>query len=475
MADNSHTLQPGVSIAGYQIVRVLGKGGFGITYEAYSPFTGKRVAIKEFFPRQVASREGDTRVVYSEKDLEIVQWALKRFESSTLDHCKLKHPNIVDVIHYVKDNNTGYMIMEYVGGLTLDDWLRGREFLPTPEELEPVISPVLSALEYLHARNMIHRDIAPDNIMIREDGTPMVIDFGAIKLFRRDTDQDAQDDNYYTYAVMKEFYSPPEQIRQDAKPDHRADIYSIGAVLYRAFSGQRPVTAADRMNDLAFGKADPYVPLADIASHVTPQVASAVDRALSFNADERHAEVADLRAELDWPDEGGVPTFVIPRDDEPEFVRRRSILPWLLPLIGIAVIGVAVAYVNGFIALPKSGTEIVKTPDPAPKLDEVKEVPQVPVHTQPNTNVPNQTTADGYMVVVASHKTEQEAQTALANLKAQLPSLFADHDAEVIGVNVGASDAFCRAMVGPLTKEDADALCQEFKRNKVACLVRMDN
>jgi serine/threonine protein kinase len=471
MADDPNALRPGASIAGYNIVRVLGAGGFGITYEAESPFTAKRVAIKEFFPRGIASREGGTRLVYSPRDADIVEWALKRFESSTLDQCRLRHPNIVDVIHYVKDNGTGYMIMEYVEGETLESWLREREYLPTAEELQPLISPVLSALEYLHARKMIHRDIAPDNIMIRADGEPMIIDFGAIKLIGQETQLRSE---AKTFAIMKQFYSPPEQIEEGGELDRRADIYSIGAVLYRAFSGRPPASAEERMQKLAFAKPDPYLPLAEEAPHLAPALAAAVDRAISFNADERQTEVAELRDELGWPEEASVPTFVIPRDNDGELVRRRSILPWLLPLIGIAAVGGVIAYSNGFVALPKFETEVVKAPEP-PKLDDVKEVPQAPVHT-PDSNPPKQETADdGYMVVVASYKTEQEAQTALAELKKQLPSLFADQDTEVVGIDLGDSGRFYRAMVGPLVKEDADALCQELKRKNVACLVRMNN
>ena len=470
MADDPNALRPGASIAGYNIVRVLGAGGFGITYEAESPFTGKRVAIKEFFPRGIASREGGTRFVYSPRDADVVDWALKRFESSTLDQCKLRHPNIVDVIHYVKDNGTGYMIMEFVEGETLEHWLREREFLPTAEELQPLLSPVLSALEYLHSRNMIHRDIAPDNIMIRAGGTPMIIDFGAIKLIGQETQlrSDAK-----TFAVMKQFYSPPEQIEEGGELDHRADIYSIGAVLYRAFAGRPPASADERMQKRAFGRPDPYARLAENAPHISPENSEAIDRALAFNADERQAEIAELRGELNWPEEAGVPTFVIPRD-EAEPVRRRSILPWLLPLIGIAAIGAVIAYSNGFIALPKFETEVVKAPEP-PKLDDVKEIPQTPVHTPNDANLPKQENTDGYMVVVASHKTEQEAQTALAELKKQLPALFADQDTEVVGVDLGDSGRFYRAMVGPLVKEDADSFCLELKRKNVACLVRMNN
>ena len=299
MADDPNALRPGAAIAGYHIVRVLGAGGFGITYEADSPFTGKRVAIKEFFPRGIASREGDTRIVYSARDAEVVEWALRRFESSTLDQCKLKHPNIVDVVHYVKDNGTGYMIMEYVEGETLEHWLREREFLPTPEELRPLLAPVLDALEYLHERRIIHRDIAPDNIMVRGDGTPVVIDFGAIKLIENETQLRS---GGRSFAVMKQYYSPPEQIEADGELDQRADIYSMGAVLYRAFGGRPPASAEERMQKLAYGKPDPYVPLGGAAPHISPKLAAVVDTALSFNAAQRQAVIAELRNALRWSD-----------------------------------------------------------------------------------------------------------------------------------------------------------------------------
>ena len=472
MADDPHALRPGASIAGYNILRVLGAGGFGITYEAESPYTGKRVAIKEFFPRGIVSREGGTHVVYAGRDAEVVEWALKRFESSTLDQCGLRHPHIVDVIHYVKDNGTGYMIMEYVEGETLEDWLRVREFLPAPEELEPLLSPVLSALEYLHARSMIHRDIAPDNIMIRADGVPKIIDFGAIKLIGQETRLRSDS---RTFTVMKQHYSPPEQTEDGGELDHRADIYSIGAVLYRALGGLPPASAEERIQRRAFGRPDPYTPLAEGAPHVSRDAADAIDRALSFDMQDRQAEIAELREELGWPvaESHVVPTFLVPRDDDAEAVRRRPILPWLLPLIGIAVIAIGGALWSGLVTLPKFKTEVVKAPEP-PKLEEAKEVLPPKVHTPEQAKAPAQENHDGYMVVVASHKTEQEAQAALAKLKEQLPALFADQDVEVIGLDLGDQGTFYRAMIGPLVKTDADALCEEFKRNHVACLVRMD-
>lgn len=384
MADDPNALRPGAAIAGYHIIRVLGAGGFGITYEADSPFTGKRVAIKEFFPRGIASRDGGTRIVYPARSAEVVEWALKRFESSTLDQCKLKHPNIVDVIHYVKDNGTGYMIMEYVEGDTLEHWLREREFLPAPEDLQPLLAPVMNALEYLHARKMIHRDIAPDNIMVRSDGRPVVIDFGAIKLIEQETQLRTDSPSF---AVMKQFYSPPEQIQEDGELDHRADIYSIGAVLYRAFAGRPPASAEDRMQKLAFGKPDSYVPLAQYAPHLARHAAAAVDRALSFNVDARQARIAELGEDLGWSGNGDQTVFVAPRHFE-EALPRRSPLPWLLPVIGIGALIIAGVITSGGISLPKFGSDVADVPAPAPKLDDVKEVPKMQVQAVPEENTP---------------------------------------------------------------------------------------
>ncbi|MBY0530380.1 MAG: serine/threonine protein kinase [Xanthobacteraceae bacterium] len=385
MSNDPHALRPGASIAGYNIIRVLGVGGFGITYEADSPFTGKRVAIKEFFPRGIASREGNTRIIYAERDMEVVQWALKRFESSTLDQCRLDHPNIVDVIHYVKDNGTGYMIMEYVEGETLEHWLREGNRPPAPEELRLLMEPVLSALEYLHSRKMIHRDIAPDNIMVRADGRPMIIDFGAIKLIEQETQIRSNAEK--SFMVAKQFYSPPEQIQDDGELDSRADIYATGAVLYRAFAGHPPVSAEERMQKLAFGKPDPLTLAAAAAPRLPRDLAAAIDRALSFNADNRQATIAELREALGWDEGAGLTaTVALPRDaddarDDP--VPKRSKLPWLLPLAGIAAILAAIVFGSGLVPLSKLFAPQAVAPAPVPKLDEVKVVPQMPVHTPP--------------------------------------------------------------------------------------------
>jgi hypothetical protein len=303
--NDPNALKAGSKIAGYEILRVIGSGGFGITYEAASPVTGKHVAIKEFFPRGIASREESTRIVFASRDMDVVAWALKRFESSTTDQCKLKHPNIVDVIHYVKDNDTGYMIMEYVEGETLEEWLRKKPVPPSAAELRPLIEPIFSALAYLHSQKLIHRDIAPDNIMVRANGTPTIIDFGAIKVIEQQTQLRSKTNR--SFSVSKQFYSPPEQVQDKADHlDARADVYALAATIYRALSGRPPVSAEERTHQIAFGNGDPLQPLGTLAPQLNAEFAAAIDRALAFNARDRITSVDAFRNAIGWGEKTAV-------------------------------------------------------------------------------------------------------------------------------------------------------------------------
>ncbi len=298
MSHDPHALPAGTVIAGYRIVRVLGAGGFGITYEGESPVTGRRVAIKEFFPRGIASRKGATEIIYAERDSELVSWALKRFESSTTEQCRLKHPNIVEVFHYLADNDTGYMFMDYVEGNTFEQWLRDLPNLPTEEQIRPMLEPVIDALDYLHSMNFIHRDVAPDNIMITPEGRPVIIDFGAIKLIENRTLLQAK--TVHSFMVGKQHYSPPEQTREGEALDARADIYALGAVFYRALAGKPPADTEERARKIAFGDGDSLIPLSIAAPHVPEAIAKTIEKALSFRANERQSSIEEFRQALGW-------------------------------------------------------------------------------------------------------------------------------------------------------------------------------
>jgi serine/threonine protein kinase len=284
-------------ITGYEITRTIGAGGFGITYEGFNPITERRVAIKEFFPRGIASRDDATRIAYSKNDDEIVAWALKRFAESTNRLAKLKHPNIIEVLNYVAENGTGYMVMELVEGQTLEEWLKARQAPPQLAELGPIFDPVFNALEYVHEQGLIHRDIAPDNIMIRSDGRPVLIDFGALKLIANQTL--AHGTAPKSFGVSKANYSPPEQSDDSGSVDPRMDIYSLAATIYRALSGKPPADADKRKTDTALKGQDAYVPLAQAALVPLPaEFAAAIDAALSLRPRERPATIAEFREKL---------------------------------------------------------------------------------------------------------------------------------------------------------------------------------
>ena len=353
-----NALRAGHRIAGYEILRVLGAGGFGITYEAESPITGKHVAIKEFFPRGIASRESATRIIYSSRDQELVDWALKRFETSTTDQSKLRHPNIVEVIHYIKENDTGYMIMEYVEGKTLEHWLRERETPPSVAEMRLIMEPILDALEYLHSLKLIHRDIAPDNIMVRPDGRPIIIDFGAIKLIERQTQ--IRSSTNRSFMVSKQFYSPPEQVRDNYELDARADVYATGATLYRAFAGRPPANAEERTQNIALGEGDPFKPINTMTKVLPPEVANVIDRALAFRRDDRVGSIGELREALGWGKSKFVTVAVVP-----DTAGQGATAPGFTAAGATAAGSTAPASIGGFRA-PSS------TPSSAPVLEGAK-------------------------------------------------------------------------------------------------------
>ena len=292
-------LPVGTAVGGYAIRRVLGQGGFGITYEAHNRVTGKEVAIKEFFPGTLARRDGQSRLSFLPANAELIAWALRKFEETTTTLCGLKHPNIVEVYDYVPANQTGYMIMELLDGGTLKDRLKGRDEPMSLAELRPFVEPVMEALAYIHGKGLIHRDIAPDNIQITSKDRPVLIDFGSVS---QDLSQ-ATKQLTGTIGLTKRHYTAPEQMSAKARPSPAADIYSMGAVLYRALGGNEPADGQDRLHALHVENvADPYETLA--AKRVTgcpAPTARAIDAALAMRPENRPRSMEDLRKALDAP------------------------------------------------------------------------------------------------------------------------------------------------------------------------------
>ncbi len=232
-------LSSGTRVDQYIIHSILGAGGFGITYLAEHQVLGKMFAIKEYFPRDFGFRDGTT--VRAATDGEgTYRWGLDRFLQEARALARFRHPAIVDVTNVFEDNGTAYMVLAYEQARDLRVWLSSLGRMPTQEEIDRLATPLLDALELIHSANLLHRDVSPDNILVRSDGSPVLIDFGSARDAVRGRAQAMS-------MVVKHGYSPPEQYTSDpGKQGPWTDIYAFAATLYFAVSGARPMDATAR-------------------------------------------------------------------------------------------------------------------------------------------------------------------------------------------------------------------------------------
>lgn len=232
-------LSTGSRIDQYIIHSILGSGGFGITYLAEHRALGKMFAIKEYFPRDFGYREGTT--VRAATDGEgTYRWGLDRFLQEARALARFRHPAIVDVTNVFEANGTAYMVLAYEQARDLRVWLQSLGRMPTQEEVDQLVLPLLGALELIHQSNLLHRDVSPDNILIRANGEPVLIDFGSARDAVRGRGQAMS-------MVVKHGYSPPEQYTSDpGRQGPWTDIYALAATLYFVVSGGRPMDATAR-------------------------------------------------------------------------------------------------------------------------------------------------------------------------------------------------------------------------------------
>lgn len=286
---NLLALPSGTVLAGdYRIERVLGAGGFGITYLAEETPLARLVTIKEYFPADYAARDGHVDACPRSKDCaEDYRWGLDRFLEEAQTLAKFDHPNIVRVYRYFRANSTGYMVLHFEEGQSFKAWLKSLGRAPRQHELDQVITPLLDALELIHGADFLHRDIAPDNIIIRKDSSPVLIDFGSAR-------GEIAQHSMTVSALIKPGYSPYEQYGTSSRQQGPwSDIYSMGATLYQAVTGKRPPDAPSRM------VADELIPVRDAAlSSYRPAFLSAIDKALALEVTRRPKTVAAWRREL---------------------------------------------------------------------------------------------------------------------------------------------------------------------------------
>ncbi len=290
---NFSALPEGTELVGdYRIGRVLGAGGFGVTYLAEEIALARKVTIKEYFPSDFAARSnGFEAVPRSENCRSDYQWGLDRFIEEAQTLARFDHPNICRVYRYFRANNTGYMVLHFEEGQSLKGWLKGLGRAPRQKELDAILPALLDALELIHKADFLHRDIAPDNIMMRKSGVPVLIDFGSAR-------GEIAAHSKTVSALVKPGYSPYEQYAErSSQQGPWTDIYALGATLYHAVTGRRPPDSPSRMVK------DEMMPAREAAiSAYRASFLRAIDRALALAIEARPQSIAAWRGDLLAPE-----------------------------------------------------------------------------------------------------------------------------------------------------------------------------
>ncbi|MBR6090152.1 MAG: serine/threonine protein kinase, partial [Anaerolineaceae bacterium] len=299
---NREVLHPGSIVgASYQIGMVLGQGGFGITYHGFDLDLEKEVAIKEFYPKGLVARLGAISypvsktasnvsqvVAVSSDNNDYYQKSLKSFYKEAKALANMSHiSNVAHVYRIFRENDTAYMVMDFIEGKSLRQMLLEKNRPFSENELLPLLDPVLDALQKVHEMGIVHRDIAPDNIVINSNGEPVLLDFGASKLeHMQNSDDDHQASS--SLIVQKKGYSPVEQLSGES--DLRSDIYALGATYYTLLAGRVPQESIKR------AMRDDVRPLSEYG--ISPAVSNAVTKAMAVNIDDRWNSVAEFRRAL---------------------------------------------------------------------------------------------------------------------------------------------------------------------------------
>ncbi|MBI2296717.1 MAG: serine/threonine protein kinase [Betaproteobacteria bacterium] len=286
MSEASNALPHGYALHEYRVESVLGAGGFGMTYLATDTNLRLMVALKEYLPSDYASRGGDNTVQpKTTATTESLQWGLQRFLDEARTLASFRHPSIVRVMRFFEANCTAYMVMEFVEGQPLHEWIAARRPL-SRAALLGIAAPLLDGLEVVHEAGFLHRDIKPANIFIRHDGSPVLLDFGSARQLMSGKQE--------MTAVVSPGYAPFEQCYSHGKQGPWSDLYAFGGVLYWMVTGNRPVEAAARVRQDIMPAA---VQAADQRVYGT-EVLAAIDWALKPHEDERPQSVPDFRQAL---------------------------------------------------------------------------------------------------------------------------------------------------------------------------------
>ncbi len=271
----------------YVIQKVLGQGGFGITYQALDHKTDERVAVKEFFPDAMVTRTMQTTVMpFSGEKGDSYSYGKECFlqEAETLAKF-IGNENIVRIHSYFEENGTAYFVMDYVEGESFDEYIKRNGGKLSFEETSRILLPIMDALGAVHSKGIIHRDVTPDNIFITKEGSIKLLDFGAARYSLGDKSRSLD-------VVLKHGFAPKEQYTRRGRQGPYTDIYALGATFYFAMTGKRPPDSVERMDE------DDLVPPSNLGVKISESAEAAILKALNVQPQDRFQNMAEFKSAM---------------------------------------------------------------------------------------------------------------------------------------------------------------------------------
>ena len=268
----------------YRVGRVLGHpGGFGVTYLAWDVHLQNRVAVKEYLPRDIATRSDDSLnvTVQAPEQKANFDFGLEQFLSEARMIAKFDHPHIVRVRNFFRAFGTAYLVMDYYDGRSLGDYLSHVQQAVEPKAAVRLLAHILDGLQYVHDHGVLHRDVKPHNIYLASNGRSILLDFGAAR--------QAAGERVESLSVMlSEGYAPLEQYQKNSPQGPWTDIYGVAATLYRMLKGRAPPPALDRLGDDALERDLDF----------SPELNKVLRKGLAVHPENRYASAADFKKDL---------------------------------------------------------------------------------------------------------------------------------------------------------------------------------
>lgn len=383
-SENPRFLRAGTRLAKrYTVGKTLGEGGFGITYTGYDNKEKRPVAIKEYFPANIVSRDtnsGRSQKIscFDGKDGKYFQEGIERFkkEAKTLEKAAFCN-HVVQIYDYFEENETGYIVMEYVPGITVWQQVE-KQGVFRPGEMLALLEPLMRDLQKLHEKGLLHRDISPDNMILRPDGVVKLIDFGAA----RKAEVDAQGSQKSMTVVVRQQYAPREQFSRNGRQGPWTDIYSLSATMYYMLTGKVPVSALERESETVSWK------MQENLNRISPALAEVLEKGMAFQPEERYSDFAAFLHAL---------KEAVPMEKERTRIEKtvyfnrekkgRKVLPlWKKRriLIGVSaavilVLGSVIAWqkMSGEKAAPVTETVRMTSPEPSAETEALITMPRV--------------------------------------------------------------------------------------------------